>query len=54
MTTRREAKPASIPAVQRGNALDVANLPSYGFSQRSLMSSMDFSNFICELILLFH
>ena len=37
MTTRREAIPASIPAVQRGNALDVANLPSYGFRQRSLM-----------------
>lgn len=37
MTTRREAIPASIPAVQRGNALDVANLPSYGFRHRSLM-----------------
>ena len=37
MTTRREARPASVPAVRRGNALDVANLPSYGFSHRSLM-----------------
>src|SRR5439155_24191222 len=37
MTTRREAIPASIPAMQRGNALDVADLPSYGFSHRSLM-----------------
>jgi heme/copper-type cytochrome/quinol oxidase subunit 3 len=37
VTTRREARPASVPAVRRGNALDVANLPSYGFSHRSLM-----------------
>lgn len=37
MTTRREATPASVPAVRRGNALDVANLPTYGFSHRSLM-----------------
>ena len=37
MTTRREATPASIPAVRRGSALDVAGLPSYGFSHRSLM-----------------
>jgi heme/copper-type cytochrome/quinol oxidase subunit 3 len=37
MTTRRETMPASIPAVRRGNALDVANLPSYGFAHRSLM-----------------
>ena len=37
MTTRREAIPASIPAVRRGKALDVAELPSYGFSHRSLM-----------------
>jgi heme/copper-type cytochrome/quinol oxidase subunit 3 len=35
--TRREATPASIPAVRRGNALDVADLPSYGFGHRSLM-----------------
>ena len=34
---RREEIPASIPAVRRGNALDVADLPSYGFSHRSLM-----------------
>ena len=37
MTTRRETRPASVPAVRRGDALDVANLPSYGFSHRSLM-----------------
>ena len=37
MTTRRETIPASVPAVQRGNALDVADLPSYGFWHRSLM-----------------
>lgn len=37
MTTRREARPASVAAVRRGDALDVANLPSYGFSHRSLM-----------------
>jgi heme/copper-type cytochrome/quinol oxidase subunit 3 len=37
MSTRREARPASVPAVRRGDALDVANLPSYGFGHRSLM-----------------
>ena len=37
MTTRREARPASVPAVRRGAALDVAQLPSYGFGTRSLM-----------------
>jgi cytochrome c oxidase subunit III len=37
MSTRREATPASVPAVRRGDALDVANLPSYGFGHRSLM-----------------
>jgi cytochrome c oxidase subunit 3 len=37
MSTRREATPASVPAVRRGNALDVSALPSYGFSHRSLM-----------------
>lgn len=37
MSRRREATPASVPAVRRGDALDVANLPSYGFSHRSLM-----------------
>ena len=37
MTTRREATPASVPAVRRGDALDVAELPSYGFGHRSLM-----------------
>jgi heme/copper-type cytochrome/quinol oxidase subunit 3 len=34
---RREATPASVPAVRVGEALDVANLPSYGFGTRSLM-----------------
>jgi heme/copper-type cytochrome/quinol oxidase subunit 3 len=37
VTTRREATPASVPAVRRGDALDVAGLPSYGFGHRSLM-----------------
>ncbi len=37
MSARREATPASVPAVRRGDALDVAELPSYGFSHRSLM-----------------
>jgi cytochrome c oxidase subunit III len=37
MTARREARPASVPAVRRGDALDVAQLPSYGFGTRSLM-----------------
>ena len=34
---RREATPASVPAVRRGDALDVSDLPSYGFGTRSLM-----------------
>jgi heme/copper-type cytochrome/quinol oxidase subunit 3 len=34
---RREATPASVPAVRKGDALDVADLPSYGFGTRSLM-----------------
>jgi len=34
---RREATPASTPAVPRGDALDVSGLPSYGFGTRSLM-----------------
>jgi heme/copper-type cytochrome/quinol oxidase subunit 3 len=37
VSTRRETTPASVPAVRRGDALDVANLPSYGFGHRSLM-----------------
>jgi len=37
VTARREATPASVPAVRRGDALDVAELPSYGFGHRSLM-----------------
>src|SRR5678815_3106394 len=35
--TRREATPASVPAVRKGDALDVSGLPSYGFAHRSLM-----------------
>lgn len=34
---RRETTPASVPAVRRGDLLDVADLPSYGFGTRSLM-----------------
>jgi heme/copper-type cytochrome/quinol oxidase subunit 3 len=34
---RRQATPASVPAVRRGDALDVSELPSYGFGTRSLM-----------------
>lgn len=34
---RRESTPASVRAVRRGDALDVADLPSYGFGTRSLM-----------------
>jgi len=34
---RREATPASVSAIRRGDALDVSNLPSYGFGTRSLM-----------------
>ena len=37
MSARRESTPASVRATRRGAALDVANLPSYGFSHRSLM-----------------
>jgi cytochrome c oxidase subunit 3 len=37
VTGRRESQPASVPAVRRGDALDVAELPSYGFGHRSLM-----------------
>lgn len=37
MSARPECTPASVPAVRRGDALDVENLPSYGFSHRSLM-----------------
>ena len=37
MSTRRESTPASVAAVRRGDALDVASLPSYGFGHRSLM-----------------
>jgi cytochrome c oxidase subunit III len=33
----RVTTPASVPAVRRGDALDVADLPSYGFGTRSLM-----------------
>ena len=34
---RREFIPASVLPVRRGDALDVAALPSYGFAHRSLM-----------------
>jgi len=34
---RREATPASVAAVPRGDTLDVSGLPSYGFGTRSLM-----------------
>lgn len=34
---RRKSTPASVPAIRRGDALDVADLPSYGFGTRSLM-----------------
>ena len=34
---RRETTPASVPAVRRGDGLDVSALPSYGFGTRSLM-----------------
>ena len=37
MKRRREAIPASVPAVKQGDALDVSGLPSYGFAHRSLM-----------------
>src|SRR5437667_3854326 len=37
MTTRIESQPASVPAKRRGDALDVAHLPSFGFGHRSLM-----------------
>jgi cytochrome c oxidase subunit III len=37
MSARREETPASVRAVRRHDALDVTNLPSYGFSHRSLM-----------------
>jgi heme/copper-type cytochrome/quinol oxidase subunit 3 len=37
MTPRRERIPASVPAHVRGDALDVRDLPSYGFSSRSVM-----------------
>jgi cytochrome c oxidase subunit 3 len=37
MSKRREATPASVPAIRTGDALDVSVLPSYGFGTRSLM-----------------
>jgi cytochrome c oxidase subunit III len=37
MSHRRATTPASIPAIRRGDALDVSVLPSYGFAHRSLM-----------------
>src|SRR3982074_2884397 len=37
MKKQREVPAASVSAVRRDDALDVSNLPSYGFSHRSLM-----------------
>jgi heme/copper-type cytochrome/quinol oxidase subunit 3 len=37
VTSRIESQPASVPAVRRGDALEVSHLPSYGFGHRSLM-----------------
>jgi heme/copper-type cytochrome/quinol oxidase subunit 3 len=37
MTARIESQPGSVPARRRGDALDVAHLPSFGFGHRSLM-----------------
>lgn len=37
MSRRREATPASVAATRRGDALDVGNLPTFGFGTRSLM-----------------
>jgi cytochrome c oxidase subunit III len=37
VSERRESTPASIPAVARGDALDVSGIPNYGFGTRSLM-----------------
>jgi heme/copper-type cytochrome/quinol oxidase subunit 3 len=37
LSRERAVTPASVPAVRRGDALDVAGLPSYGFAHRSLM-----------------
>lgn len=34
---QRQCTPASVPAVRRGDALDVSVLPNYGFGTRSLM-----------------
>ena len=36
MSPNRVTIPASVPAIQRGDALDVSQLPSYGFAHRSL------------------
>ena len=41
MSTRREATPASIRAIRRGNALEVGHLPTYGFGTRSLMPLLE-------------
>jgi cytochrome c oxidase subunit III len=37
VSARRETTPASVPAVRRGDAVDVIDLPSFGFGTRSLM-----------------
>jgi cytochrome c oxidase subunit III len=37
VSKRVETTPASVPAIRRGDALDVSELPSYGFGHRSVM-----------------
>ena len=37
MSVPFEARPASVPAKRRGDALEVSHLPSFGFGTRSLM-----------------
>jgi heme/copper-type cytochrome/quinol oxidase subunit 3 len=57
---KRQATPASVPAVRRGDALDVAGLPSYGFGTRSLMwwgtagmSTIEAMGFVLMIIVYF-
>ena len=35
MSQRHASTPASVPAVRRGDALDVREIPSYGFGTRA-------------------
>lgn len=60
MRRKRQATPASVPAVRRGDALDVAGLPSYGFGTRSLMwwgtagmSTIEAMGFVLMIIVYF-